>query len=326
MSKVIISIPNKRNFCGGNFQDWLEVMLIDKCNGTCSWCVDKNGYHPKEHAEWSMLARKIISCNRKHIILLGGEPTLYKKLRELIVSVCAVTSDKKKIYLTTNGSMLTPSYVAITLYKLTGINISIHHYDLAKNKKITGISLEMENLRSVVKELHKNNTTVRLNCNLIKGDIDSKKEILLYLEFAKDLGIDSIRFAELKDDKDGFVDLTKIFKNKYGINNDPFNLGCNSDCIMNGMPVNFRQMCGLQTEARPKPINPKQFEKIVLYYNAVSYKGWQSKNGGGSMDSKVLKQLLKKVADGRMTAKEAQEKIEKAQRKAVEAENGGCYY
>lgn len=74
------------------------------------------------------------------------------------------------------------------------------------------------------------------------------------------------------------------------------------------------------------PINPKQFDKIVLYYNTVLYKGWQSKNGGGIMDSKILKQLLKKVADGKMTTKEAQEAIEKAQREAVEAENGGCCY
>ena len=92
------------------------------------------------------------------------------------------------------------------------------------------------------------------------------------------------------------------------------------------MPVNFRQMCGLQTRARPEPINPKQFDKIVLYYNAIFYNGWQSKNGGGNMDSKVLKQLLRKVAKGKMTTKKAQEEIEKAQRKQEELVNKGCCY
>ena len=62
------SIPNKLNFCGGNFQDWLEVMLTPACNGKCSWCIEKNGY------------RLVINCNQNggqevyhiHLHLLGG--------------------------------------------------------------------------------------------------------------------------------------------------------------------------------------------------------------------------------------------------------------
>ena len=27
--------PNKNNFCGGNYEDWLEVKLTGNCNGKC---------------------------------------------------------------------------------------------------------------------------------------------------------------------------------------------------------------------------------------------------------------------------------------------------
>ena len=331
MPKEIISIPNKRNFCGGNFQDWLEVMLTEECNGRCTWCIDKKGYHPTEHAPWNRLARRIIDCNKKNIIFLGGEPTLYKGLNKILAAVSACTNHEKKLYVTTNGSMLTPGYVKHHLYRLTGVNISIHHHDLERNYDITGIPLEVLILKASIKELHKNAIRIRLNCNLIKDQVDSKKSILSYIEFAKELGVYDVRFAELKDDKDRFVDVAKILDHKYGLNDDPFTLGCNSNTIINGVLVNFRQMCGLQTSRRTKPINPKQESKVVLYYDGIFYKGWQSKYGGYCMNSKKLRKLLKDVSRGVITTEMAQKRIEKeAEKERVKAqevnENAGCYY
>jgi hypothetical protein len=47
--------------------------------------------------------------------------------------------------------------------------------------------------------------------------------------------------------------------------------------MINGAHINFRQMCGLQTECREKPTNPKNVnEKRVLYYDGNYYSGWQS--------------------------------------------------
>lgn len=326
-----VAIPNPRNFCGGNFQDWLEVMLIDKCNGRCSWCIDKNGHHPKRHLHWVKLAWLIIKSDRSNIILLGGEPTLYKKLRELIVGVVAISN--KKIYLTTNGSMLSPLYVDKTLYRLTGINISIHHYNLEKNHEITGISLKKENLINTIKELHKKGITVRLNCNLINGYIDSKQEILSYINFAKEIGADNIRFAELKNDKDSFVDLMNIFPLQYGINADPFFLGCNSNAKINGMPINFRQMCGLQTDQRPEPINPEQKDKIVLYYDGIFYNGWQPKREELWMATKKLKKILNDVSKNKKSSEEAQIEVEQCLEGVVNKimkkyglNTGGCKY
>ena len=69
--------PHPENFCGGNYQDWVEVMLTEKCNGKCSWCIEKRGWHPKKHAQPYEIVNAILETGRKNVILLGGEPTLY---------------------------------------------------------------------------------------------------------------------------------------------------------------------------------------------------------------------------------------------------------
>jgi sulfatase maturation enzyme AslB (radical SAM superfamily) len=282
------SYPNKKNFCGGNFQDWLEVNLTEKCNGRCSWCVEKNGYHPKERAGWQTISEQALRSNRKNIILLGGEPTLYPDLSKIVQ---ALSSAGRRVWVTTNGGRLNRQYILTNLNGITGINISIHDSSLLQNKSITGIYIK--NLFNTVFALHDIKANVRFNCNCIKGHVDSIEAIERYIEFAKTAGADKIRFAELKHDDRGFVDLAKILNYKYSLNDNPFVKGCNSDAVINGMPVNFRQMCGLQTSRRVCPENPVQYAKSVLYYDGKFYNGWQTIKQN---DGKLL-ELLNEVRD-----------------------------
>ena len=199
-------IPNKRNFCGGAFQDWLEVNLIDRCNGSCAWCIEKTGYHPTYHAPWEELCNTIDICGAPKVILLGGEPTLHPNLRHIIYRL----SKRHGVWITTNGSRLTSEWVCANLNGLTGINISIHHYDFNRNEEITGIKLQKIVLASAIEALHRIGVGVRLNCNCIRGEIDTVEKIRNYITFTKDIGADKIRFAELRGDEDRFVDLAKI--------------------------------------------------------------------------------------------------------------------
>lgn len=325
------SIPNKNNFCGGAFQDWLEVNLTDKCNGKCSWCVDRDGYHPEYHAQWDELAMAIRTVGAKNVMLLGGEPTLYPLLRYLIHNISIYGGHK--VWMTTNGSRLTKNFVNEHLRDLSGINISIHHHNLALNEEITGITLNKNTLINSIYELHKNGVPTRLNCNCISGYIDDKDDILSYVRFARSVGAKNVRFAELKVDKDNFVDLAKIFDYRFGLNDDPFSFGCVIDTVIDEMPANFRQMCGLQTSKRVKPINPKQYSKSVLYYDGIVYDGWQTQERNVAM-KKELRKLLKDVEAGKKSAKEVEaliknimdKEIEKATPASVIIESGGCQY
>jgi hypothetical protein len=288
------SIPHPDNFCGGNFQDWLEVFLTEKCNGKCSWCIEKNGYHPPYRIDYPELIMTIIETGAKNVILLGGEPTLYDHTAlRCIISVLKLRGIN--VYITTNGSKLNPHLVISTLYDIKGVNISIHHYDLKTNREITGISLDEDILRDSIKELHRVGASVRLNCNCIYKYIDNFSGCNEYLLFANRIGADSVRFAELKLDNDNFINLASIFSYEYGLSDDPFIHGCNKNAVIYGMPVNFRQMCGLQTPMRRRPINPKQYSKKVLYYDGRIYDGWQTTSSANRRLEHILDDIRNKT-------------------------------
>lgn len=314
-------------------------MLTSKCNGSCDWCIDRDGYHPKEHASWLDLARKIISTGKYNIILLGGEPTLYPELGLLINYL---KNKHRKVYLTTNGSKLNSNFIFNNKFlTLAGINISIHHYSLEKNSSITGIQLNYPTLQDAIQLLRAWGINVRLNCNIIKGHVDSQNRCLQYIDFAKGLRATSVRFAELKSDQEHFISLAKLFNNQYGLNEDPFQLGCNNNTKINGMAVNFRQMCGFQIAHRPQPDKPEPAQdKQVLYYDGHLYNGWQAKETG--MKTKKLRQLLKKVAAGQLSVEDAlaeiqdnkdaayqtlAQKLEKVEQQVDRIDTGGfCQY
>ena len=292
-----MDIPNNRNFCGGNFQDWLEVNLIEECNGKCKWCIEKKGWHPDTHADWRVIAEAAVASGKQNIILLGGEPTLHKDIRDIADRIRAAG---RNVWITTNGSKLTPDFISKNLASVNGVNISVHDWRLARNEEITGIKLSVEGLKAAMDALHRNGTKVRMNCNCIRGHVDSEASMGKYLVFAKGIGADNVRFSELKGDIHNFVDLAEVTSRKYGLNDNPFTMGCTHDTVMDGMPVNFRQMCGLQTPIRLRPANPQQFRKEVLYYDGHIYDGWRIKddNLAGAMKAQVMA-ILNEVAAGR---------------------------
>lgn len=321
---MIEAIPHPDNFCGGNFQDWLEVNLIKACNATCSWCIEKAGWHPKEVASWDKIVTAALETGRENIILLGGEPTLYRHLHDVIHYLNAA---KRKVWITTNGSMLTEDWTRENLYGIHGVNISLHHIDSFHNSMITGLKLDYKALSQSISALHDMGASVRLNCNCIALSVDSEKRIHEYIKFANGLGADSVRFAELKMDDDYFIDLAKILDYKYDLNDDPFTLGCHKSVVIDDMPVNFRQMCGLQTSKRVAPVNPKQYEKQVLYYDGKIYNGWQIKED--KMTKSEIKKLMEKVAEGKVTPEDAADLLDGAMENTYNngaSTGAGCVY
>ena len=294
--------PNESNACSGRFSDWLEVLLTDKCNGSCSWCVEKNGYHPDSHASWKDICIAAIKTDAKNIMLLGGEPTTYEYLKD-VISLLRDTG--RKVWLTSNAGLLTREFVIDNLGGLSGINLSIHNHDLSINSKITGVRIEHHVLSDAVDQLHQYGASVRLNCNCIAGSIDNENQAQNYIQFAKSLSANSIKFGELKGDRENFIDLCDIFGIEFGLNNDPFTLGCRRDTIIDGMRIDFRQMCGIQTSYRPMPIDPEQIINPVLYYDAVLYNGWQTRERGRIMTAKELVKILEDVKNGKISVDDA---------------------
>ena len=162
--------PHPDNACSGKYDDWLEVNLLPECNGSCPWCIENGGYHPVERASWKRIVEVAIGTGKKNIILLGGEPTIHPDIGDIVRSLNMADRD---VYVTTNGSMLSGSFVLDNLRWARGVNISVHDYNLPRNKEITGIDLVHFELLDAIDDLHEYGASVRMNCNCIKGYIDS---------------------------------------------------------------------------------------------------------------------------------------------------------
>lgn len=334
------TIPHEKNFCGGNFDDWLEVKLTNSCNGKCSWCVEQGGFRPMKDVAWFTLADSILKTDADHIMLLGGEPTLYPNL-ELLVGELKVHD--RKVYMTTNGSLIHRPDVLEALIRLEAVNISIHHYDLDQNREITGVSLKESSLTHAIKTLTSAGVEVRLNCNLIGGYIDGLLEARRFVEFAKRVGASSVRFAELKFDEEAFVDAREVFS-MADLPEDPFTGGCWHEFELDGMPINLRLMCGLQTSMRPAPVNPQQATKQVMYSDGKVREGWLKMNNTEREIRQMVKQgaLSPQAADQLIMAMEQdlKDEADKARQQAQaqaqtqawssppsrSSSSGGCVY
>lgn len=299
--------PNENNACSLKYDDWLEVNLTNVCNAKCSWCVEKQGWHPSYSAPWEQIVQTAISTGKTNIILLGGEPTLHKDFRQISESL---TMQGRKVWVTTNGSNMNPMWISQNMHGVHGVNISIHHYDMAKNEEITGLLLDEDVLFKAIRMLHRLGATVRLNCNCIKGYIDSTDELRHFVAFAKRVGADCVRFAELKNADESFVDLAVITNYQFGTNQDPYRCGCSHYGEIDGLSVNFRQMCGMQTKLRPCPKEVAIHPHPVLYYDGNLYNGWQLKDKVMGKDQ--IETILEMVKDGTLSVKDARKLLEQA--------------
>ncbi len=327
--KIAKSTAHPNNFCGNAFPDWLEVNLTPECNGSCAWCVERQGWHPDYRAPWDEIADAAIATGRQNIILLGGEPTLHPDFAKV---VSRIADAGLRPWVTTNGSKLTPEWVDKNMVGIFGVNVSIHHYNLGDNHDITGIKLGEGVLAAALDRLLDMGAVIRFNCNVIRGAIDTVGAIRRYILWAHSMRAHKVRFAELKYANGDFVDLADILDHKYGLNDNPFEDGCNSDAVIDGMPVNFRQMCGMQTRLRPCPDNPEVIPHPVLYYDGRFYDGWQQPKESDMKPSELL-YLLEQVHDKDVTVAEAAILIDRAERgeqeqiKRKEPEGGGsCVY
>lgn len=258
------SICNTNNPCSGKYGDCLDVILTNKCNAKCSFCVQRNNTHYVAGSNNPNLADIINSNDAKNILLVGGEPTIYHRLGELLEKIYKT----KKVYLTTNGSYLgVTSAMYRNLQLLSGLNISIHSPSEECNNKIFGIKdgltpngIEFQLIRDTVKFLKEKNPSmnIRINANLFKGGIDSPEKAQEMIDLARYLGVKGIRFAELQgvNKKNGFIFASDVFPRYEFLKENPFTSGCETNMVIDNFPVLIRRVCGIVSKNLPPVINP----------------------------------------------------------------------
>jgi Molybdenum cofactor biosynthesis enzyme len=227
---------NPNNPCSGKYGKCLDLKLTNTCNGKCLFCIEDSGYSPKNTANVEELTKKINKQDIQTLLVLGGEPLMYPD----IVKFLSLIRKDINIVITTNGSLLTPDLAKAMTPYVKGMNISIHHSTSKRHKELTKISLDSETL---YKSIHAFGTSkIRINCNLVKGYVDSKKEVEAMYVMVQNLGVSKIRFAELQKCPALYVDARSIFTN---VPSDPFKDGCEITIPKKDMEVLLRVTCGI---------------------------------------------------------------------------------
>jgi organic radical activating enzyme len=263
---------NPNNPCGGIYGKCLDIKIINECNGKCAFCIEKGGYSPKETSVQQLLDAANTLVDYRKVLILGGEPFLYKNLSKFILNL-----EKDEIFITTNGSAFTDEVVKEISPKLTGINISLHHFSQLKNKEIMGIENDYLYLKHFIDIFKFYEVNVRINTNLMKNGIINNSDAEKMIMHAHYLGADQIRFAELQNCPDLFIDAKTIFGK---VNENPYIDGC--EIKLNEykeIDVFLRLTCGKVNPLKKKIEENENHSKTKIIYPSAEVKTSWASNG-----------------------------------------------
>mgnify|MGYP006301286599 CR=1 FL=1 len=169
------------------------------CNAKCPYCISK--MTPSQGVEYKLQktnwknfekACRLAQTNNVSTVLITGkgEPLLYpKQTRDFLKKMKPY--DFPLIEVQTNGLVFKnweQNLNHFKKYHKLGLNtmaISIAHYDKEKNKQIFCPRSEYPDLEKTIEKLHNLGYSIRLSCIMLKGYIDSVKEIKKLVDFCK---------------------------------------------------------------------------------------------------------------------------------------------
>jgi len=157
---------------------WL--VLNKECNFKCPWCYMKSEWDKKEEMDFS-LACKIIDFldegNVKNIILLGGEPTLYSRIFDVIEYI-----KNKKMFsaLVSNGVKFSDISFAkkIIMAGVNIINFSAKGGNNEQYKRVTKASNGYTEMIQGYKNVHKLGKDVSFSVTIAGELVDNIEEVI----------------------------------------------------------------------------------------------------------------------------------------------------
>lgn len=266
---------NPNNSCVDCKNNGINIKITNKCNCDCEFCIEKGGLITEERPVEALIdATNLLDF--ESVLVLGGEPLLYPHLEQYLQGI-----KNKRIYLTTNGTLLTDDMAEMLSKYLAAINISIHHYTELKNRQVyKNPNYNFDNIRSAIKIFNKNNIPVRINANLVKGILDNKEDVTAMIYFAQFMGASSIRFAEMQHCEELWVDSSKLFKD---LPTDPYTEGCEQVVYAkDDFKATVKMTCGFVNALKKRPNDPtrKQTERKVIYPDGKILDGWYNIRNG----------------------------------------------
>lgn len=169
-----------------------SIFLLGECNADCKFCVAhiRNNQLKNDKIQLGYIKKAIdlVKPLNPTVSLSGGEPTLSPIFEE----VCNLLEDFRIKAVTTNGHALEATTPILIKNNWTYLNISIPHYDDTKQKHMMNWdkSVDVSNVKF---------DNVRLSCILSNEGINTKEEVLNYVEYFYEKGIRNFIFRQMTE-------------------------------------------------------------------------------------------------------------------------------
>lgn len=205
--KLILK-PSKNSICGNSY-NLLNIKLLNGCNGKCEFCIAAGTPFKKSTDAQKFIDTANSMTKFSNVDVLGGEPTLYPDLVEVLKGIRPY---KKRIGIISNGSNL--KIIKECIPYLDTVTLSIHSFDYSKNS--TGIVINEQELKDLNK--NKEKTEIIAAVVVTNKTVSNLKEIKSYAKKAKKLGFSAIKLMELVTSNENmdFIDLQDLLVN-FGI-------------------------------------------------------------------------------------------------------------
>ncbi|GMB01888.1 radical SAM protein [Pelosinus sp. IPA-1] len=184
---------------------WLE--LTSACNSKCLHCYSESGPSRKEldkvpHERWLSLIDEAKLAGATDIQLIGGEPLLYPKWRELVIKAHQVGYEYIEIF--TNATLIDDD--CIDFFKQYNVNIAttIYANNALVHDRVTLQPNSFNKTMTAIKKLMSANIPLRIASIIMKANEDEVPNILaLYDELGMtDSYPDVVRPTGRGDDQD----------------------------------------------------------------------------------------------------------------------------
>lgn len=254
--------------------------ISQACQASCKFCFSDYSISSeprmtdKNYAmlnDWLVYAKA--NQAERFVLTGGGEPGLLP-LKELETIFKMSSKYFKKNVMITNGIFLQKhDYTSLNRLHDSGLNIislSVHHFDMKKNKMIMGVDTKFE---SALEKIKASNLHNRLICVLQKKGISTFEDISNYLDFAILNNVEQVTFKELY--------ISSIYETKYALSKE------NKYSILNRVPLQLVLDFALLNNL--EQIGSLPWGSPIFKYKGISFCAYTEPSVGWEKHNKIAR-------------------------------------
>jgi organic radical activating enzyme len=282
----------KKNCCDGIYNSF-DIHFTSLCDNKCKHCIDMQfaGLGLKR-PNVDAIIKTIINNQNGYddVLFLGGEPCLF--LEEMYDCIIKIKKETKlKVFVTTAVPRVCYDKRELffnILKECDGMNLSVQHNDetIADHIRCTVSKYDRQKFYNGLPMKEK----IRINLNIVKPHLHTKRQITECLLHYDKMGFNSIKLSEIQHGEEYYTSFEKTFNLEMG---SPFYHGCQTYLKMNKIipgfrtPVLLKRSCFMCEETLKasfmdgikvlnKWVNPVKNNKYgVIYGDGTLSQGWR---------------------------------------------------